>query len=1435
MKKNKIVLSFVSVFIISIISFIVVFFGVPVNANAMTVNLFDSRDMKIITSETAPQEKFTDLRKGLILQGKEGSYAQFENKFVGKFDVELLVYSQDLKAARTKVQFQDEETGESFFVEIFADGYAFNVSVNLNGELIGLSYQNNGLLLGVTAGCNADGRFTELRDGGALKLSFDPSSMCLYVSNNTIVNRLVWDFTKESIDGQNIGVTLQNFNSYSVKFLPCGDEIVNTFIYSANDQKLNDDIILKNTPARVWAHITKYGVKNQSYLIPQPVVFDLVDGVINETNVNVSIKTEKHVLIKQGVWEEDFAFTPSNSGEYIVSYTWQTEIGDSLVDSVFNTSVVILDQGPAVEFKLSKDIVNTVATGSILEIPSGSFVDRSYVRNIVSDSKISVYYNDVLQIENLQDDNFKFEKSGIYIIKYIPNNSHINSEYSVTVNSEDKGYCFNVENGRDSYLVGEEFIVPNAYITLGTEQVKADHIVVFPNGATYLNSKFKITQAGKYQIIYTAIVNETKYSETKTVNAYVKGSEMFINNSPDGLPVTITEGKHNMTDNLKGVIVTSEERGSIRYKNIIDLSKKSRDDALIDLIVMPTVQGQEDFKRIVITLTDIYDPNNFVRIELNDPAGRDECAGTSTYVSAGANGQTHVGINGDDIWKHVYEELYYTPYYPVSYGYTALHSFSSRVYHVPLEMQTFKLFFDHNERAVYSSESWYNTFVNPNAKSCLVADLDDPKLYTKLWEGFTTGEVYMDISTSGLESVRNKGVTEKARYMILGVDGVSFNEYSFKDTDAPEIKVNLPKDIPLGEQGEQYKIFDASAYDISVGMFKPEVKVFFDYGKETCVQVGVDGGCFTPIYSGMYSIVYTASDIYGNTAIKVVETNVKKELSQIKLNVLSYETTTYVGQPISLADVIVSGGTQSNYTIEKTVLFNNEMVQIENNSLMPLCEGKYQVIISVKDYIGKTAKYSYDIIVEISELPILNEEIILSNYYINGLTYYLPSYEAIDYTNPTSPINIKPVVTTIDANGERVLNADLKYIPKVVNKNDTVQIIYTFTSKQGKKLQIVNDILAVNPLLENGDIDKTAYFIVEGQADIITHSDKIEYVFSSNISLEFTKALLANNFSTVFSVNKSNVNMESIILTLTDSKDAAKSVRIEVIRQAGKSSSLLKINNEPLQTINWAFDTGNKNFEIYYDNQSFMLKSVGKSVVGKINTYEDGSQFKGFESQYVYLNVDIVGVTDETSFNMISINNQTMNNIGIDTVAPSIVFEKDIVLRGKVGESVYLPYAYAGDVLGDSSLVKVTVKNMQTNEFVTSAEGTVLNEASAEFSSSFIPTNSGTYFVQYYSVDNSGNETYELRYIFISATIVPKLEIEDIPSSARVGESIELPRPEVDGINYYIILANPLGFEELIKEDEFEANIKGYYKVKYVIFDKDYSNSVTQEFIIEVK
>lgn len=1432
MKKNRIVISFISVFIIFLL---LAFISITVNVKAMTVNLFESRNMKIITSETAPQDKFPDLRKGLILQGKEGSYAQFKNNFAGVFDIELLVYSQDCTAASTKIQFQDDLTDESFFVEILADGYDYNVSIYLNGESAGLSYTDRGLLLGVTAGCNADGRFTEVEDGGALRLTFNPTNMSLYISNENIEDRLVWDFTKESNDGQNIGATLQNFNSYSVKFLPNGNEIVNTFIYSINDQSLNEDMILKDAPARVWADISTYGVVNQPYKIPHPVISDLVKGVKNGTNVEVSIETEKHIAVKKGVWTEDFTFTPELSGEYLLTYTWQDNVRGSIIESDFTTSIVVLDETPAIEFKLSNDIPKSVTTGSILELPSAYFIDNSYIRSVISNSKISVYCDNVLQTETLENNNFKFDKSGVYTIKYIPENSDIKCEHAFTVNSNDNGYCFNIIDGKDSYLVGEEFVVPDAYMVLGGEEVKASHIVMFPNGATYSNAKFKISQAGTYKIVYTATVNGMKFSETKTVTAYVKGSEMFINNSPDGLPVTITEGKHNMTDNLNGVIVTSEERGSIRYKNIIDLSKKCKDDMLIDLIVMPTVQGQEDFKRIVITLTDIYDPNNFVRIELNDPAGRDECAGTSTYVSAGANGQTHIGVTGGNVWEHVYEELYYTPYYPVSYGYDALHSFSSRVYHVPLDMQTFKVYFDYDERAVYGSESWYNTWNNPTTKSYLITDLDDPKLYTSLWEGFTTGEVYMDISTSGLEASRNKGVTEKARYMILGVDGVSFNEYAFKDTEAPEINVNLPKDIPVGEQKKAYKVFEASAYDISGGIIRPEVKVFYDYGKETCVQIGVKDGFFEPIYSGVYSIVYTASDIYGNTAIKVANVNIKRELSALTLNALDHKTTTYVGAPVSLAEINVSGGTQSNYTIDKTVTLNGEVIEINENSLLPLREGTYEVIISVKDYIGNTAKYSYNITAQISDLPILNEEIILSKYYINGLTYYLPMYEAIDYSNPSTPVSIKPIVTTIDASGKAILNDDLKYIPKVTNKNDTVQIIYTFSSAQGKKLEIKKDIPAINPLLDNGDIDKTAYFIVDGQVETIAHSDKIEYVFSSNISLEFTKALLANNFSAIFNVDKSNVNMNSIVLTLTDSKDITKSVKIEVIREAGKSSSQLKVNGGQSQKINWAFDTGNTNFEIYYDNETYMLKGAGNSIIGKINTYEDGSQFKGFESQYVHLSIDVIGVTAQTSFSMISINNQTMNNIKIDTVAPSIIFEKDVVLRGKVGESVYLPYAYAGDVLGDSSSVKVTVKDMQTNEFVTSVEGKVLNDASAESSNAFIPAKSGTYFVQYYSMDNSGNETYELRYIFISAVDVPTLEIEGIPSSVRLGKTVKLPRPEAGETNYYIILVNPVGFEQVIKESEFKADMKGSYKVKYVIFDKDYSNSVTQEFIIEVK
>ena len=1433
MKTKKIILlSVVAVmmFLMAICSSLII------TANAMTVNLFDSKGMKIIADEMDPQDKFQDLRKGIVLQGKNGSYAQFKKEFVGDFDIELLVYSNDAKSASTNIQFKDENTNEFFWVRIDADGYDYNVSVNFNGEYVGLAYQNAGLLLGVTAGCNKDGRFTEISGEGALTLSFNPSSMCLYVSNESIKDRLVWDFTQQSIDGKNIGDTLQNFNSYSVKFLLNGEEEVNTFIYSVNDQKLNDSMFIKNAPARVWASIVNYGVKNQPYKIPQPVVFDLLKGVKDNAVISVSVSNEKHKEVKQGVWSESFSFTPETSGEYTITYTLEDDVRNSVVSSVYTASVVVLDDEPAVEFSISNDIPECVPTGSIVEMPSASFTDCSFIRNVVSNAKISVYFEEELISEEFASNNFKFENAGIYTIKYTPENSNINCEQTFTVRSENNGYAFNILDNKDTCLVGDEFIVPDAYLVLNGEEVKANHIVIFPDGASYSNIKFKVTQAGTHKIIYSATVNGIKYSQTKLVNAYVKGSEMFINNSPDGLPLSITEGKHNMTDNLNGVIITSEERGSVRYKNVIDLSQKSKDDMLIDLIVMPTVQGQEDFKRIVITLTDIYDCNNFVRIELNDPAGRDECGGTSTYVTAGANGQTQIGINGNKVWEHVYEDLYYTPYYPVSYGYSALHSFSSRVYHVPLEMQTFKLYFDLEERAVYGSESWYNTWNNPTTKSYLITDLDDPKLYTKLWDGFTTGEVYMDITTSGLESVRNTGAKEKARYMILGIDGVSFSDYTFKDTKAPELKVDLPEEIPLGENNMPYRIFDAVAYDISNGVINPKVNVYYDYGKDTCVQVDVKNGYFKPIYSGMYSIVYTASDIYGNTAIKVVDVNVKRSLSPINIQTLSYNTTTFVGVPISLADVKVSGGTQSNYTITKNVYYDGQLVELDGDSILPLRAGSYDVVISVKDYVGNATTISYQITATISDLPILNEEIVLSNYYINDLTYYLPVYEAIDYSDPSNPIRIKPVVSTIDASGEKVLGSDLIYTPNVADKNDVVKIIYSYTSSQGKILQIVKEIPAINPLTQTGDIDKTAYFVVEGNAELIAHSDKIEYEISSNVSLEFTKTLLANKFSAVFNVDKSNANMEVIVLTLTDSLDSSKSVKIDVIREAGKTTSQVRINNGAKQTINWSFDVGNTNCELYYDNQTFMVYGVGKSIIARIDTYADGSKFNGFESGSVYLKIDVIGVTAKTSFNVISINNQTFNSVMFDTVAPSIVFEKELMLRSKVGEVVYLPSAYAGDVLGDASIVKVSVRDMQTNKYVTDVKGNVLYEVSAEEASSFIPTNSGKYFVQYYCVDNSGNETYEDRYIFVSAVEIQPLVIKGIPSSANVGKKIKLPRPEAsDGVNYFIIVVSPTGYEEIIKENSFKITMKGTYIVKYVSFDKDYTNSITQEFTINVK
>lgn len=158
----------------------------------------------------------------------------------------------------------------------------------------------------------------------------------------------------------------------------------------------------------------------------------------------------------------------------------------------------------------------------------------------------------------------------------------------------------------------------------------------------------------------------------------------------------------------------------------------------------------------------------------------------------------------------------------------------------------FEVRWDYAERRVYGTSS-------------LICDLDESLFFTSLWDGFTTGEVYMSIHAEGYQnSLMNMVITD------IGDRKLSDNV--FCDVDAPTLTVDYAdytaSTVPDAQLNRPYRVFDATAYDSRDGQLPVTTNVYYNYRSTSKARIPVDNGVFTPPVSRR---IYDR--IYGNRSV----------------------------------------------------------------------------------------------------------------------------------------------------------------------------------------------------------------------------------------------------------------------------------------------------------------------------------------------------------------------------------------------------------------------------------------------------------------------------------------------------------------------------------------------------------------------------------------
>lgn len=943
---------------------------------------------------------------------------------------------------------------------------------------------------------------------------------------------------------------------------------------------------------------------------------------------------------------------------------------------------------------------------------------------------------------------------------------------------------------RSRYVPGEPVDFA-AYAMYGGERAEAAFSVSGAGGPVAADGDALRLPAGDYTVTFTGSVAGRDVSETHAFRVaresyadllYASAGEATFRADADAPAIL-------RPDN--GVEVLFRTPGSaVRYANPIDVGAFDTGTNLIRFGLL-TGDGYASLSEIFVRLIDVCDETNVVeyRIYNADWAGNL----TSSYCSLNYDGRTigrfnEAGASLGEVRPDWQAQL-------ASTFFDASANNATEGQGNWVELQT-----DYKERAFYVT-SYMSSVQDP----WQLLDCDDPSQVGqgKEWEGFTTGEVWLEIAADGMG---------RSGIIINEVAGQKLSGAHFSDDTPPVIRLSGTDVLPDGVQGKPYPLPEVLSVTDSIDGELPAdaVSVTIEYNDGgTWTTLGPLQTDFVPERAGAYRIVYSATDTAGNegelvatfTVIPDGDIVVRCDLRPGK-----------VGSEYILPDVTAEGMAT---VVSKTVTYTyagEELSLKPGDALFLDKAGELRVTYDIRDYAGNRVADSVAADVAADPLPVIDIKGFPS-YAYTGHDLVLPDFTAVDYNYGESDPDRYPV-RTIRVNGTPV---------------DLEKRVYTVNEPAGSVLHVqyaagratVSKTLPVVQLTYLSD-----YFVTDSAAEVVALNNEsytgFRFTEDTSVALRNAVALTASDGLTM---DFRLVGARSAVLdiVMTDYYDADKSVTITI--DAAHSSLAFCGNTYALDA------TGN----IYLVYQNFGKRLSG---YGTISRYDDGSAFDGFEGSLIWLTFRCENVAGETELRFNSIAGRafvTNYRDGfprplIDNATPFVVFDDAIMSTSYTeGDIIRLGASSAWSLLSGERYMTVKLLDPDRNE--------VMSEMAANNDRYFPLDRAGTWAAIYTIYRGS----VEMASFPLRIVVSPRQERQillngEIQSEYASGSTLVIPDAEYDreSETLDICLLSPSGKSVYVTPgSSFVPDESGSWRIVYIL--QSGNDMLSREFRFTVK
>ncbi len=947
--------------------------------------------------------------------------------------------------------------------------------------------------------------------------------------------------------------------------------------------------------------------------------------------------------------------------------------------------------------------------------------------------------------------------------------------------------------------------IQDVYKTIDGKAVKTELTITSPSGKTQKaeNGAFYCEEEGEYVFEFIAGSGSDKVTETKTVRSRLDSTDLFTFTSGGVSKKTETEtpdgmGARNNPLKAIGTELTFKGDGAFKFNNTIDLNEISPEENLIELFAIPAsvpdysgfteatlpgekypsggyTHGTANYTRFEITLTDKYDASNSVVISFFYMPCYSYWNWSEGYISVGDKNTTYALDNG---------KVNSAPYGSNNVGVVGNYSFFGEG-NLPFNLQI-----------DYANKKFYSDTHGNGQK--LILDYSDASLLgaANVWNGFTTGECYMEVSFPT--------VANESSVLITEILGTSVAGKQPEKTNEPEIITDTTGfengEIPVAQCGKAYKIPEATGVDKISGSCAVTAEIKDENGNLSANE----NGFFVPAATGEYRLTYVAKNFYGMSAERTYTIHVAEKIEDITV-VPAEEYEFIAGIETREPNFTVTGGSGKK-TYEAQYILNGKEVLPDEGWLRFSEKGTLVVRFSITDYLGKTEK---ELVYEVKATanPVLEEAVLPTALYI-GREYVFPQVAAFDYENGVA-------VSTDIFVGGKMLDKSRKYTPQLTD-GDRLSVVYTAAANGETASRAYTVRLAEYSLF--------SHVVLDGEAERTVGERYTLFTSESDFSASFAFPVAANSFSLALGGVRGEDKFSAIKITLSDVADAKKSISVSVSK-ASEEKLNVKIGGDTYSVSAKWVNALNPNLEsvsLGLSNDKIYFKDGNAEVLGEypIKAWENGSVFKGFTSGGVYAAMKVSGVTGKTSLKLFEFSGQTYTEYS-SLSSPKLSLAEE--LNGGVtalGTNIRIPKAAGYSVLS----YKVGVKYA-----VAAPGGEIIAQGNGEDGGYFTCDEYGRYALNYYLTDEVNDKTETYTYYFeVRDTEAPDVRVKKTDlGKAKIGKKFKLKAAEISDnlgaenceIKVFVIDVN-YNSVDVTNDMYYIPSSVGRYKVVYMAIDK---------------